>query len=262
MQIRDGLHIFGEAPASGTPHRAPARHCAECARPRCRRGVAASARWLTISPSASTRCPAPLGEPWRGPRPKALDQRRHAWRSTGDTVERLETLAANLIAGTYRLPGEWAASAAVLRAVEGDHRPGAGCERGGRDGRPARRSRRMLYRTRRCRRAHARPARRAAHGPELLLGRHAPGAHRRGLAARLGLGAAPGGALRADPRRLAARVGAQRLGHVKHADGRGRYRPGARAHRRAAQRWEGPSGPRHRLRDHAARTCSTGRAST
>ena len=59
---------------------------------------------------------APLGEPWRGPRPQALAN-GVPWRSTGDTVERLEGLAASLIAGTYRLPAEWRASTAVLHEV-------------------------------------------------------------------------------------------------------------------------------------------------
>ena len=60
---------------------------------------------------------APLGAPWQGPRPQALANGA-PWRSTGDTVERLEDLAAALIAGTFRLPAEWRASAAVLREVE------------------------------------------------------------------------------------------------------------------------------------------------
>ena len=116
MQIRDGLHIFGEAPA---PER----------RIELLRAIARSVRGPGASEASLLRAiaddlalgidplSAPLGEPWHGPRPTSLTNGA-SWRSTGDTVERLETLAASLIAGTYRLPAEWSASAAVLREVE------------------------------------------------------------------------------------------------------------------------------------------------
>ena len=116
MQIRDGLHVFGEAPA---PER----------RIELLRAIARSVRGPGASEASLLRAisndlalgidplSAPLGDPWRGPRPEALANGA-SWRSTGDTVERLETLAASLIAGTYHLPAEWHASAAVLREVE------------------------------------------------------------------------------------------------------------------------------------------------
>jgi len=116
MQIRNGLHVFGEAPA---PER----------RIELLRAIARSVRGPGVGEASLLRAladdlalgidplSAPLGEPWRGPRPEALANGA-SWRSTGDTVERLEGLAASLIAGTYRLPAEWAASAAVLREVE------------------------------------------------------------------------------------------------------------------------------------------------
>ncbi len=115
MQIRDGLHVFGRAPE-------PERRTALL------RAIARSVRGPAASEASLLRAladdlglgldplSAPLGEPWRGPRPQALANGA-AWRSTGDTVERLEGLAAGLIAGTFRLPAEWHASAAVLRAV-------------------------------------------------------------------------------------------------------------------------------------------------
>ena len=116
MQIRDGLHIFGEAPATER-------------RIELLRAIARSVRGPGASEASLLRAladdlalgidplSAPLGEPWHGPRPTSLTNGA-SWRSTGDTVERLETLAASLIAGTFRLPEEWAASAAVLREVE------------------------------------------------------------------------------------------------------------------------------------------------
>ena len=115
MQIRDGLHIFGEAPA---PER----------RTELLRAIARSVRGPGAGEASLLRAladdlalgidplSAPLGEPWRGPRPQALTN-GVPWRSTGDTVERLETLAASLIAGSRRLPAEWRASTAVMHEV-------------------------------------------------------------------------------------------------------------------------------------------------
>ena len=233
MQIRDGLHIFGEAPE---PQR----------RNELLRAIARSVRGPGAGEASILRAladdlalgidplSAPLGEPWRGPRPQALAN-GVPWRSTGDTVERLETLAASLIAGSRRLPAEWRASTAVMHEVTETIGPAldasADAETAGLltalDGRfvapgaagaPTR----------------GRPGR-AADGAELLFGGHTPGADRCGVAAGMGLGPAPGGALRPDPRRLAAGDGAQRLGHVEHAHGRRRHCPSARAHRRATR---------------------------
>ena len=115
MQIRDGLHIFGEAPepqrrnellrAIARSVRGPGAGEASLLR------ALADDLALGIDPLA-----APLGEPWRGPRPQALTN-GVPWRSTGDTVERLEGLAASLIAGSRRLPAEWRASTAVMHEV-------------------------------------------------------------------------------------------------------------------------------------------------
>ena len=116
MQIRDGLHIFGCAPA-------PAR------RDELLRAIARSVRGASAGEASLLRAladdlalgidplAASLGDAWRGPRPAALANGA-AWRTAGDTVERLEHLAAGLIAGTAQAPAEWQASAAVLKAVE------------------------------------------------------------------------------------------------------------------------------------------------
>ena len=115
MQIRDGLHVFGQAPE---PQR----------RNELLRAIARSVRGPGAGEASLLRAladdlalgldplSAPLGEPWRGPRPAVLANGA-AWRSTGDTVERLEHLAAGLIAGTHPAPAAWHASAAVLGAV-------------------------------------------------------------------------------------------------------------------------------------------------
>ena len=115
MQIRDGLHIFGEAPEPGRRVellRAIARSV---------RGPGAGEASLLRALAADLALgidplSAPLGDAWQGPRPAALANGA-PWRSTGDTVERLEHLAAGLIAGTLHAPADWIASAAVLRAV-------------------------------------------------------------------------------------------------------------------------------------------------
>ena len=115
MQIRDGLHIFGEAPEPGRRVellRAIARSV---------RGPGAGEASLLRALAADLALgidplSASLGDAWQGPRPSALANGA-PWRSTGDTVERLEHLAAGLIAGTFHAPADWAASAAVLRAV-------------------------------------------------------------------------------------------------------------------------------------------------
>ena len=115
MQIRDGLHVFGVSPE-------PAR------RNELLRAIARSVRGPGAGEASLLRAladdlaleidplSAPLGEPWRGLRPKVLANGA-AWRTTGDTVERLEDLAARLIAGTAQAAADWPASTAVLEQV-------------------------------------------------------------------------------------------------------------------------------------------------
>ena len=67
---------------------------------------------------------ADMGAPWEGVRPDALaavdDQH---WRTHGDTVERLELLAHDLIAGRRGAAPEWERSRAVLEMVDSHLRP-------------------------------------------------------------------------------------------------------------------------------------------
>ena len=116
MQIRDGLHVFGVAPE-------PAQ------RTELLRAIARSVRGSGAGEASLLRALADdlalgvdplgavLGEPWRGPKPAALANGA-PWRTTGDTVERLEDLASDLISGAREAPAEWRASTAVLREVE------------------------------------------------------------------------------------------------------------------------------------------------
>ncbi|HJR22806.1 MAG TPA: cobaltochelatase subunit CobN, partial [Dongiaceae bacterium] len=115
MQIRDGLHVFGRSPG-GT----------ECdallvALTRLPRGkgegrdqslIRALAADLELGEEFDPLS-ARLGEPWTGPRPQVLaDASADAWRTTGDTVERLELLALRLV-GDAEHPG-WTRTGAVL----------------------------------------------------------------------------------------------------------------------------------------------------
>jgi cobaltochelatase CobN len=83
LQIRDGLHVFGRAPEG----------------PQERDLLIALAR-TTLLPQLAKELSlgfnpldCDMAEPWHGPRPDCLARFGGAWRSTGDTVERLERLA-------------------------------------------------------------------------------------------------------------------------------------------------------------------------
>jgi cobaltochelatase CobN len=121
MQIRDGLHVFGRAPEGEqlvdllvALARLPRGNAPEQAS--LTRALAQDLR-LGFDPLA-----AELGAPWRGPRPKALGA-DGAWRSTGDTVERLEFLARRLVAGTQVPAKKWQRTRAVLDWIEASLRP-------------------------------------------------------------------------------------------------------------------------------------------
>jgi len=103
LQIRDGLHIFGRSPG-GTE-----RDALLVALTRLPRGkgegrdqslIRALAADLDLGEEFDPLS-ARLGEPWSGLRPAALAKMSaDAWRTIGDTVERLELLALALVGGT------------------------------------------------------------------------------------------------------------------------------------------------------------------
>ena len=129
--------------------------------------------------------------PWTGPRPavprRAIDG---AWRTAGDTVERLEVLARRLVAGE------------AARRSRAGRRPRAVLDWIARTLAPGRRRLRRGARSRGLlagldgrfvapgpvRRADPRPARRAADRAQFLFRRHPRGADAGGLAARLEVG--------------------------------------------------------------------------
>ena len=204
----------------------------------------------TWASPASTRWTAPMAAPGQGPT-GGVAGRASAWRSHGDTVERLEVLARMLVAVAARLRPEWTRPAPL------SSRSSAACAR--RCWRAARRrSGCCAALDGRASSSRARAARRPAAGPTCCR----PGATssrstaRRadpgGLAPGLEIGGAAGRALRPGARRVAARVGAVGLGHRQHAHGRRRHRPGAGADRRAPDVGRDLA-PGHRDRDPAAR---------
>ncbi|WP_420861482.1 cobaltochelatase subunit CobN [Algirhabdus cladophorae] len=116
-QIRDGLHIFGQSP-QGTLARDLA-----IALTRVPRSTTADKDASIIRAVADDLeldfdpLSAELGKPWTGPRPDALTTLTDdTWRTTGDTVERLELAAIQMVEGTLGPLGP--KSAAVLQEIE------------------------------------------------------------------------------------------------------------------------------------------------
>ena len=125
-QIRDGLHIFGRAPEGRLE---TDLLCALARLPRGRdagRGaslIRALARDLGLSSEEFDPLDCRLGAPWDGPRPERLaNLTAQAWRTNGDTVERLELMAARLVCGAAE-PGDWPATREVLAEVADRLRP-------------------------------------------------------------------------------------------------------------------------------------------
>jgi cobaltochelatase CobN len=120
MQIRGGLHVFGRAPdgdaladflaailrlpRGGAPHQASLL-----------RALAADLG-LAFDP-----LDCDFASAWQGPRPAALAG--GTWRTAGDTVERLEILAAALLRGERPCAPAWTRTRAVLLWCEGTLRP-------------------------------------------------------------------------------------------------------------------------------------------
>ncbi|NQV46662.1 MAG: cobaltochelatase subunit CobN [Rhodospirillaceae bacterium] len=122
MQIRDGLHIFGQAPEG----RLLADLLAALVRVPRGKGVGGDASLqraladdlgLGFDPLDCDMAAA-----WAGPKPDALTG-DHTWRSTGDTVERLEGLALRLITGEASPDRAWTRALDVLESLEAKIKP-------------------------------------------------------------------------------------------------------------------------------------------
>ena len=125
MQIRGGLHVLGRSPEGEALDdllvsmvRLP-RGDGQPADASLMRALAADLDLGEFDPLS-----ADLGERWHGPRPAALDPPSPSpWRTRGDTVERLEHLARELVEGTAQPEPGWTRTRAVLEFVERDLRP-------------------------------------------------------------------------------------------------------------------------------------------
>ncbi|WP_028694153.1 cobaltochelatase subunit CobN [Pseudomonas cremoricolorata] len=123
-QIRDGLHVFGESPQGRL------RRDTLLALLRVERGDGKGANASVVRALGKALAlgfdplDCDLGAPWQGPRPECLGlYGEGAWRTCGDTRERLEQYALALIeqalTGSLQLPDEaaWQPLAAVLRGL-------------------------------------------------------------------------------------------------------------------------------------------------
>ena len=117
LQIRDGLHVFGLSPADELANgllaqilRSP-RGDGEGANESLPRAIACD---LALGgEDGFDPLTAERGAPWTGPRPPCLMQQADdPWRSVGDTVERIDSLAAVMVAGQAEPVGP--ASAQVI----------------------------------------------------------------------------------------------------------------------------------------------------
>ncbi|MEZ5846962.1 MAG: cobaltochelatase subunit CobN [Geminicoccaceae bacterium] len=102
LQIRDGLHVFGESPAGRLETDLLAALC------RAPDGTAPGLTQAIAQDLALAFDPldCAMAEPWSGPRPALLaDCADTPWRTAGDTVERLEALATRLIEDMAEPPG-------------------------------------------------------------------------------------------------------------------------------------------------------------
>jgi len=124
MQIRNGLHILGESPKDGL------RDDLLVALTRIPRGaggdgdaslIRALATDLALGDFDPLDCQ--MGASWTGPRPDELADDSQNWRSQGDTVERLESLALNLVKKNASAPAEWRQTTAVLTTIDNEIAP-------------------------------------------------------------------------------------------------------------------------------------------
>jgi len=139
MQIRDGLHIFGESP-DGNRLTDLLVALARVPRGKGAGGDASLIRALAKDMGlAFDPLDCVLGEAWPEAKPNELaavivppletengddgDAHPALWRTNGDTVERLETLAQSLVNGTATPSIGWTATQPVLTEIENRIRP-------------------------------------------------------------------------------------------------------------------------------------------
>lgn len=125
MQIRDGLHVFGKSP-EGELASDLIVALARVARGKGEGGDASIIRALAKDFDLSGFDPldCDMAEAWNGSKPDVLVAlSSDAWRSNGDTVERLELLARALVSGERAPDPEWSNSVVVLDCINRVMRP-------------------------------------------------------------------------------------------------------------------------------------------
>ena len=129
LQIRDGLHIFGESPVGDQLTdllvalvRVP-RGTAEGGDASLLRALADD---LGLRADGFDPLDCIMGAPWQGARPASLSRllTDEPWRTVGDTVERLEALSRALVSGEQKAESDWSAASAVLNTIQKEIRPG------------------------------------------------------------------------------------------------------------------------------------------
>lgn len=122
MQIRDGLHIFGETPKG----RLLTDLLVALLRVPRNKGEGGDASLLRALSEDLQLGFDPLdcdfAKPWEGPFPEILAGDA-PWRTQGDTVERLEDLSGKLVTGDLDCQDNWRATAAVLDHLNDKIRP-------------------------------------------------------------------------------------------------------------------------------------------
>ncbi len=119
MQIRDGLHIFGLAP-EGRLLDDLLVALTRLPRGDGKGGDASLIRSLAKDLNFSIDfdpLDCRFGDKWDGPKPEALAA-KGSWRTMGDTVERLEILAQNLVSGEQEVDEAWPETAAVIAEIQ------------------------------------------------------------------------------------------------------------------------------------------------
>ena len=186
MQIRDGLHVFGRTPQEAQRNDLMVS-IARLPRSDIKPQDASLHRALALDLGLGDFDPLTrdLADHFNGPRPEILsDVSEAAWRTVGDTVERIEFLALRLVSGVQPCDAGWERTKAVLDWIDAKLRPAIDACGDAEISSLAARARRPVRAARPVRRADPRPARCAADRAQFLRGRCARGADAIGVADR------------------------------------------------------------------------------